>query len=224
MQTAFYISLLVFPLLIFISCDIFDSDSEDPNILGGDTNIPLGQVGNTIDAGRIQIGANSYNADASIQIVKNEKGIATIRIKADLTNIPELKNILDLIPSNMKDDEGKIDADFQFKITSEGIQDELNRDGKLHTMVKYNVEVGDQYQLQTSNGKTITRTITERSTTDDFSYGFWLIKTIKVEQDSRVPGVSRIEYRFNHKFGLVFFEVFTEDGMSASVYLFPDIY
>jgi hypothetical protein len=205
----------------FISCDTTESDTDDPNILGGDTNVPLGQVGNTFETGAIFIGNNSYDINSSIEIIANDNGVATIQIKADLTQIPGLKNIIDLIPDTMKDTEGYIDAEFKFKITSEGLQDNLNGDEKLHTMVKYDGRVGDAYPLSTSTG-TIRRTITERSNADDFPYGSFLIKTIKVEQDSRIPGVSKIEYRFNHRFGLVYFEVFMEDGTSASVYLFPN--
>lgn len=224
MKNVISISLFVVLLGFIISCDLNKSDSGDPNELGGDPNIPLGQVGNTFETGAVRIGNNYYDIDTSIEIVKNDNGVATVRLKADLTQIPAIKNIIDLIPPNVKSDDGVIEADFKFKITSEGIQDDLTLDDMLHTMVKYDAKVGDRYTLNTSNGKTITRTVTEKSTTDDFQYGFMLIKTIMVEQNSRIPGVSKIEYRFNHLFGLVFVELFMEDGTSASVPLFPNNY
>jgi hypothetical protein len=100
------------------------------------------------------------------------------------------------------------------------MQDNMNADGKLHTLVKYDANVGDQYKLTTSNGKTITRTVTEKTNQDDFPYGFYNIKTIKVEQDSRVPGIRGFVYRLNHRFGLVFVEIIMEDGSTAKLYLY----
>jgi hypothetical protein len=78
--------------------------------------------------------------------------------------------------------------------------------------------VGDQYVLTKSDGVKITRTVKSVSTTDDFPYGFLLIKVIKVEQDSRVPGVKAFRYYANHKFGIVRFEIVNDDD---SVVAFP---
>jgi hypothetical protein len=113
---------------------------------------------------------------------------------------------------------------MKYKITSEGIQDYANLDTEPFTMVKYDCKVGDTYKLKKSDGKTITRTVTAKSETDDFSWGFLLIKTITVEQDSRIPGISKIVYRFNHKFGLVYAEVVAEDGSKVSSLFFPSNY
>jgi hypothetical protein len=51
-----------------------------------------------------------------------------------------------------------------------------------------------------------------------------MIKTITVEQDSRIPGISKIVYRFNHKFGLVSAEVIAEDGSKVSSQFYPANY
>ena len=40
------------------------------------------------------------------------------------------------------------------------------------------------------------------------------------KQDSRIPGVSKIVWKFNHKFGLVYLEFVMEDGSKISSYLF----
>ena len=53
------------------------------------------------------------------------------------------------------------------------------------------------------------------------AWGWLLIKTITVEQDSRIPGISKFEYRFNHKFGLVYVTVFAEDGSKLTSPIFP---
>lgn len=217
MRLVFTLTILL-PLFIF-SCDTTEPE-DDPNSLGGDTNVPISQVGNTISTGQITIAGKSYDIGGEFEVISNDNGVATLKVSADLQQAPELAAFNDFIPQSMKDNSGKINTTVQFKVTSEGMQDNMNVDGKLHTLVKYDAGVGDKYQLSTSNGKTITRTVTERTDQDDFPYGFFNIKTIKVVQDSRVPGIKNFVYRLNHKFGLVFFEIVMEDGSSANCYLY----
>lgn len=203
----------------FTTCDTTESN-DDPNSLGGDPDLTLGQVGNTFETGSLRIGNNSYDINGVFEVTNNNSGVVDIKVNADLSQVPALATFNDFIPASMKDANGKINCNVQFKVTTEGMQDNLNVDGKLHTLVKYNAKVGDQYQLKTSNGKTITRQVTERTDQDDFPYGLMLIKTIKVEQDSRIPGISKFIFRLNHKFGLVYVEIVMEDGTSAYIYLY----
>jgi hypothetical protein len=203
----------------FTTCDTTESN-DDPNSLGGDPDLTLGQVGNTFETGSLRIGNNSYDINGVFEVTNNNSGVVDIKVNADLSQVPALAAFNDFIPASMKDANGKINCNVQFKVTTEGMQDNLNVDGKLHTLVKYNAKVGDQYQLKTSNGKTITRQVTERTDQDDFPYGLMLIKTIKVEQDSRIPGISKFIFRLNHKFGLVYVEIVMEDGTSAYIYLY----
>ncbi len=212
---------------ILISCDkinsLFEDDNDDPNTIGGETNIPLNQVGNTFTT-TVKIGDNYYNLNEQITVTKNEDGVARIHVVADVPNIPEIQTLIERIPADIINNQGKIDAEFSIKMTSEGIQDYFNKDGKAHTIVKYDANVGDTYKITKSDGNTITRTVTQKSTTDDFPYGFYLIKTITVEQDSRIPGVQKIIYKANHKFGLVHVEMVMEDGSKASSYIYTENY
>jgi len=219
MKKLLFFGVILFASVLFLSCDTTESDS-DPNSLGGDTNVPISQVGNVISPGQVVINNHSYDLGGEFEVISNNNGVATIQVNADLGNVPGLAAFNDFIPASMKDANGKINTTVQFKVTTEGMQDNMNVDGKLHTLVKYDANVGDTYKLTTSNGKTITRTVTERTNQDDFPYGFYKIKTIKVEQDSRVPGIRSFVYRLNHKFGLVFVEIKMEDGSSASLYLY----
>jgi hypothetical protein len=91
-------------------------------------------------------------------------------------------------------------------------------------MVRYDDKVGDTYKITKADGKVITRTVTQKSTTDDFSYGLMMIKTITVEQDSRIPGISKIIYKFNHKFGIVYIEAVAQDGTKAGIKIFAKNY
>lgn len=49
----------------------------------------------------------------------------------------------------------------------------------------------------------------KKSETDDYAWGWLLIKTMTVEETGReVPGVSKVVYETNHRFGLVAVTVF----------------
>jgi hypothetical protein len=212
-------------IVSFSSCKK-DDGTEDPNVLSGSTDsvsVPLGTVGNEFSVAAV-VGNSSVPVVQTMRIIKNEGGMVTLRVVADLSAIPQLASVISMIPSSMKDASGKLNTDLIFKITSNGIQDQMNKDRALHTMVKYDAAVGDEYKLATSNGKTITRTVTAHSTEDDFSWNWMLIKTITVEQDSRMPGIKKIVYRFNHRFGLVFVEIVPDAGASASAYCYPAKY
>jgi len=213
----FYLLLLSFTFL-FLSCKK-NNDSE----IQGDTNIPLNQVGNTFSS-TAYINDAYVDVPSSFVITKSEDGVATIDIVIDLKSIPGLSKYDALIPDEYKDSQGRINTQGRVKITSEGWLDYTNKDEKPCTLVKYDCKVGDQYSVKKSDGQTITRTVTAKSDQDDFEWGFYMIKTITVEQDSRIPGISKIVYRFNHKFGLVYLEAIAEDGTNISSIVFPQNY
>jgi hypothetical protein len=215
--------LVALAIFSFSSCDLFDKISEDDNDLGGDTDIPLNQTGNTFSTFG-NVNGTYVNVNSSITISQTDNGVAKMAVVADLMNYPELAKFNDLIPSIYKDQQGRVNTEMKFKMTSEGIQDYANLDGEAFTMVKYDCKVGDTYKLKKTDGKTITRTVTQKSTEDDYYYGLLMIKTMTVEQDSRIPGISKIVYRFNHKFGLVAVEVIAEDGSNVSSQFFPSSY
>ena len=223
MKILHFIITLLFFSVIFISCDPKADESSDPNVINGETNIGINTVGNTFGAS-VKVGNNYYDGGDSVYIVSNNNGVVTLRVKADLTQIPALDVINDAVPISYKDQNGKINVDVQFKSTSEGIQDYnwFTKQGKYHTIAKFDAKVGDSYPIKNSDGVDIVRTVTERTDQDDFPYGFYDIKTIKVEEDPKIPGIKNIVYRVNHKFGLVWFEIEMEDGSKASSYFFTD--
>ena len=216
-------SAIVLSLFLVTSCDLFEDLTEDDKDLGGETSIPLNQVGNTFST-MGSVDGKFMDVNSSMTITQNDDGVVKIAVVADLMNFPELKKFNDLIPSVYKDAQGRLNTELKYKITSEGIQDYANLDSEPFTMVKYDCKVGDTYKLTKTDGKTITRTVTEKSTEDDYSWGWLMIKTITVEQDSRIPGISKIVYRFNHKFGLVSAEVVAEDGSKVSSQFYPANY
>ena len=213
-------AVVITALVWIVACA---TEEEGSNDLGGDPDTPLGAVGAQYSSGSVTIGGVSYDADATATIIANDNGKVTMDVVADLTSDPVFAPYLDLIPDDVKNSEGVIETQIEAKITTKGIQDTFNVDGELHTLVKFDAAVGDTYTLDKSDGKTITRTVTARSDEDDFPYGFYNIKTITVEQDSRIPGIEKIVYRANHKFGIVFVEFFAEDGSSAGFYLYSPV-
>ena len=183
--------------------------------------MPIGQTGNTFSPS-IKVGSSYVNIESDIKITKNESGVATIKVVADLTKDAKLAKLNNIIPAEMKDKDGKFNAELKYKITSEGIQDYFfNKDGKPQTIAKFDAKVGDKYEATKTNGTIITRTVTERTDKDDFSYGYMYIKTIAVEQNSKMAGVSKVRFRVNHKFGLVFIEFVMEDASTVSMSLTP---
>jgi hypothetical protein len=218
-----FLPCFLLTVFLVISCDVNDSENDDPNIIGGETNIAVTQVGNTITASPVKVGNKSVDVVESVQITKNEGGVLTIKIKADLTKDPALAAINSFVPSTYKNAQGKIDTEVKYKMTSEGIQD-FYYDNKPFTIAKFGCKVGDKYSISRSDGKTSTRTVVSKSTTDDFPYGFMFIKTIGVEQNANTPGISKYSYHVNHKFGLVNVTIKLEDGSTASMNLYPTNY
>jgi hypothetical protein len=136
-------------------------------------------------------------------------------------NLPKNNTLVNLIPANLKDANGNLSTTGKYKNTSEGILDYTNKDGKPFVIVNYSSKVGDKYVLTKSDGTTITRTVTGSTTVDDYPVmgGSMLIKTMTVEQDSRIPGVNKIVYITNHKYALVAVVIYMNDGTSTKISL-----
>jgi hypothetical protein len=218
MKKLFSILSVILVILNFCSCDkSTNSDSQDANTLNGNA-VDYVKAGDSLTSSSVYVSGTWYNIGSSMKVLKYEGNIATIKVNADLTQVPGLAAFNNFIPTSMKNNSGKIDTEIKLKLTSEGIADFFNKDNAQHTLVKYNDNEGSEYNLTKSNGVTIHRKVTTKSTTDDFPYGLWNIKVMTIEQDSRVPGIKKFIYKANHKFGLVYFEIVADDGSSAYVY------
>jgi len=215
----------IVPVIIFFlsSCNLLDkkddNNSNDPNVVKGSSNIPINQVDNSAPI-LIYSGGNPVDVGGgTVKVKKVENDITTLTITADLTKDAKLAKLNSIIPSSMKDNTGKVNTDVRFKITDAGIQDYVLKD-KPHTIAKFDCKVGDKYEFTRSDGVKITRTVTEKTDQNDFSYGLMYIKTIKTEESSS-PGIKKIVYRTNHKFGLVYVEMTFEDNSVLSTVLYP---
>ena len=216
-------------VVALVSCK---KDDPAATGLGGETNIPLTAVDSVSGVYAELDGANALSTE--IKIKANNDGDVTYTGSVDLLTLsPELQaKALEVLNEHgdyydaskyvTLTPDMKLNFEFKVKITSEGYQDYFT-DGKPWIMVKYNDPVGTTYTVVNKNGETLTRTITEKTGQDDWPFVFFLIKTVKVEQQiaSDDPMVDHIEYRVNHKFGLVYLEYVFKDGTNLAFELVP---
>jgi hypothetical protein len=212
--------------MVAASCTKYGSylPTGQSGTLGGSTDIPINTIGNTFAVIGLKINNDWANVNTSIKITDSKDGVNTVKIFADLGSDPNLASINRIIPAALKDAQGRISFDAKVKITSEGWLDYSNVDGEPVVLVKYNDNEGTRYEVTTSSGTEISREITHKSTTDDFEYGFFNIKVMKVEQETSFPGFKKYVGYFNHKFGLVGFELVADDGSTLSSEISAAIY
>ena len=212
--------LLLCVIFLATSCDWLAFDKKSSDSIEGTTDIPMNTVGNTFGSAFRINGANQ-NIAGTITITNVTNGVATVKFQFP---IPSNQPILQQIKPKYKDASGKLSCEGTFKITDKGILDYNNIDHEPFVLIKYDAKVGDKYTLEKSDGTTIVREVVRKSTTDDFMWGGMMIKTIDVEQSSNIPGVDKIVYFTNHKFGVVAIRVYMEDGTNSQVDLNPQQY
>ncbi len=201
----------------FSACDILGggSKSSGTDPIGGDPT-PLGEIGNMFD-----VPAFPGTSDRVIEVIARDGNESTIKGSASVTN-PVLLEMAKSVP--FLDVVGNtVSGTQKFRITDRGIQN-VFEDGKTLTIVDYNAKVGDTYRLN-RDGHNIRRTVQKVSSDDDFMWGFMYIKVIEIEETgSGIPGVSKVVYYANHRFGIVGFDVYYEDGSKTYGYVYSDKY
>jgi hypothetical protein len=210
-----------FAVFLFLTaCSSFDLSNNKSSSISGTTDVPMNKKGTTFSP-FITISNGIYTGTASVAITKVEGDVTTIKFNATL---PANQPLLSGIKSKYKDASGNLDCEGTFKITDKGILDYNNVDHEPFVLVKFDAKVGDKYTFEKSDGTVITREVVRKSTDDDWMWNFMNIKTIDVEQDSRIPGVKKLVYITNHKFGIVAVQVVLEDGTTSQVDLYPSAY
>ena len=114
--------------------------------------------------------------------------------------------------------DNKLKFEFQLKITSEGYMDFLT-EGKPWVIGKYGDGVGTKYTVTNDKGEELVREVTEKTGLDDWPFGFYLIKTSKIEHIAPAdnPAFEKVIYRMNHRFGLVYVEYLLRDGTTLKL-------
>lgn len=172
--------------------------------------------GSQSEFGEIGVTLTSTNAPAILQgataeITDLEDGVSVLTLTADFSD-DDIETIQQRLPGY----DGTSHFDAKYRVTSEGVQSVYD-DGTSFTLVKYDAKVGDKYTLK-RNGQTLVREVVQKSEEDDYLWNGWLLKTITVKETGRaVPGFSNAQLVFNHRFGLVGYEMYFEDGSSEII-------
>jgi hypothetical protein len=205
-------------MLTLPSCD---DEQLDANDIGGDTDIELTEVGSTTSM-NIRFGSTEWPS-AEITVLSRNEGRVTYGVLMDFNGHPDEDFIRGILPVDVFDTEGRLNTTFDMKFTSEGVVDYfwLNQPWIVG---KYGDGVGTEYVLEGSDGLQRKRVVTEKTGLDDFPYGFLEIKTSKIEQEilpEENELVEKVEYRLNHRFGLVNVKIFMNSGETVEARLFP---
>lgn len=205
MKTRYLLSAAL--IFLLTSCEKYLNPGQS---LSG-TQSPIGEVDNTFSMSTVQ-----GISDPTARISEVTDGISTIEYSCVVDDAALLAMARSIPGTTIS---GKVaTGGGKAKITDQGIMNVYD-EGNL-ILVKYNAKVGDEYTLK-RGANTITRKVVSVSTTDDYFWGWLMIKTIAVEETGRgIPGVSKIEYQTNHKFGLVGIKAYFEDGTSKMVSIF----
>jgi len=177
---------------------------EKTDTLGG-TQSPMGEVGETISS---SFGSVAGVSSIQAEVVSLENGVSSFSGTAVITN-STIKSILQNHPQTTVNGDNVTITDVEFRITSEGIESINGLEPGV--IVKYDSNVGDSYDI--NGGKT--RTVTAKSTDNDYFWGGMNIKVIQVEENTNKFGVKKTVYYANHRFGLVGIE-FTFDDTSTA--------
>lgn len=232
------------------SCGISDPAEEGPNEMGGDPNLELTEVGQRFGAHLevAQLIPGGFTWEDDITVIKNDGGIVTmnIAVKTDYKVLEALDTLfgtsglprqtkLQILDAVVRKFGATIDTSVagtirvnatpRFKITSSGIQEFVSSGGDLSkpfTIIKYDANVGDAWTFTRPDGKTVTRTVTYHSTTDDYPVAFWKMKVFKTESvEENDPVIQKIVYVTNHKYGTVGVHVFTTSGKELVLGVLP---
>jgi hypothetical protein len=215
-----FIFLTLFSGLFIISHCAKDDEPE--------TNIALTEPNSVSDVYG-SYGTQSIQ-DASITVKSRQNGIVTYKAQIDINPFPESLKIKALtslaqLSSYYKFDtsftltpDNKLQFEFKLKVTSDGYADYFV-EGKEWVIGNYGDGVGTKYTVVNSKGQTLTREVTEKTGQDDWPFGFYYIKTSKIEQvaPAEDPVISKVIYRINHKFGLVYVEYQLKDGTNLKL-------
>lgn len=216
MKKIFFLLLVTVLMASFASCKKDDDTEETPNTSVGGDQSPMGSVGTTVNSSSVAIsGVSNFTAT----VTNLTGGVSTYSGSAVVTNAA-IKNMLSNIPQITIKGDTVSTTSMQFKSTTEGIQSISGlRPGVL---VNYSSPAGTTFPISSSSD---VRTVVSKSTTDDYSYGFFLIKVSQVEEPvsgllKSTTGVNKITYWANHKFGLVGVRFGFSDGTSATFPLY----
>ena len=184
---------------------VFTACKKDKIDTLGGMQSPMGEVGETISSSG---GSISGVSSIAATVVSLEGGVSSFSGSAVITN-NTIKNILLNHPQTVVNGDNVTITDIEFRITSEGIESVNGLEPGI--IVKYDSNVGDSYTI--NGGKT--RTVTAKSTDNDYAWGGMNIKAMQIEENTNKFGVKKTVYWANHRFGLVGIEFTFDDNSTA---------
>jgi hypothetical protein len=200
MKTKYVLAALL--LTGLSSCDKLNLGNEKP--ITGEP-LALTEVGNTFAVTTSVSGVSVSQAE----VTDVTDGISTTTVKVNVTN-PLLVKWKDSFPYLNNVNGNTAEISISGRVTENGIQSVV--DGKSFTLVDYSDGVGTKYK-GTVDGHKIEREIVAKSTDDDYSFGWFDIKVYQIEERGNpMPGLAKMNYYTNHKFGIVGVEAVFEDG------------
>jgi len=197
--------------LLFVLVQSCKKDSDSNVKIGGDPST-MSAVGTTVSSSGTAI-AGVSNLTASVVSVSDD--VSTYSGSGIVTNTT-IKNIISSFPGVTVTGNNVSITGFKYKQTTDGIESYFELGPGI--IVNYSSSVGDTYPVG-DTGRT--RTVVSKSTTDDYPYGIYNIKVMKVEEpipttkSTSSLGVSKVTYWANHKFGLVGVQYDFVDGTTA---------
>jgi len=203
-------------LLAALSLALFSCKKDDLTLTGDPS--PVGAVGNELTFSNTIPGLGT----SSMTVVALEDGISTLQTSAVVTNADMLtmaNHLAALYPGNVTVVGNTVSANMKARFTTDGIA-AIAPDGEELVVCKYNASVGDEWTMN-ADGNTVKHKVTQKSTDDDYEWGFFYIKVVTMEATNYgVPGLDKVEYVSNHKFGPVGLHGYLSDGSSWSATIF----
>jgi hypothetical protein len=179
--------------------------------IGGNTDFVENQVGKTST-----LSGEGLPSDVELKVIDNQSGVITMEAICPVSS--KYKQFLENLGSTYFCDKTKfVDSQGNFKTSiklinsSEGIAF-IDPDNRQVVAMKYDAKKGDSWSYKYNGTEKIDFKVSYKSETDDYRYVFFNIKVVKVEQIFHEPGITKIVYIGNHKFGLVGIEFYLEDG------------
>jgi hypothetical protein len=211
MKRFLYLFSVLVIFLLSPACKKSSDDNNSTPSIGGEIS-PMSAIGTTVTSSSTPIvGVSGLTAS----VVSLSDGVSSYNGNGIVANTG-IKNILSNFPDFTINGDTVSVTGFKFRQTVEGIECQNSMGPGL--IVNYNSSVGATYPVG-STGRV--RTVISKSTTDDYPYGLFMIKVMKIEEPTPTLtsiGINKVTYWANHRFGLVGVKFDFSNGIST---IFP---
>lgn len=215
--------LLLCGMTMITACE----KEEDGNVaLKGNTDLEENKVGTVLNnIARLYVGENFTSQYGRSEVIANDNGVIEVKLSMETKSEPlsnALRHIANYarefdIDDSFNSSGGKITAKGRLVNASDGVAI-VNAAGRQAVVMKYDANVGDTWTYKTQRGTVETFKVIKKSTDNDYNMGYYKIKVVQVEQIPTEPGITKVVYTGNHKFGLVETAVYLEDGSIIRLY------